>query len=475
MAKRILFVNGPSQDTCDRFFGWPTPLLYAIAPSVDAIKNDELDLEYVPKIFDPIWYAEGKNDGRVKKEFLRQLNGVDVVCASSTYDSLYPTMQLLAEAKREDPNIRIVLGGPHFDEVHSLAGFNDVEKSPELVDFGVAGDGEFALKALLEAIAADSLEKLDLSSVPGKAWVYSKKGVQPTSGKPLDLNRLPFMPIELADVERHKHDFDIFTDSSGILPTFQMVAARGCTYSCDFCSERRQLAYPNARSVENVIEEVLLRKEQGFKAIFFDDSTFGLYPELMELLKELGKTGMVFGSLNRFNHLDRQETVGAYKDAGFAYLYCAIEQFDDRALAKMRKGQGTKKIAESMKLLSKNQFTVGVSLLYGLPYETGNSIKATLDFTEEWVNKGTVRLVSESVLSFHPATPAGKSLRQGFNRTPPNQGFPFNRFEEGQWYHPEHVTAEYLEKILKMSEEKFSKAMVRNRHSWYAAQGLIVE
>jgi len=279
------------------------------------------------------------------------------------------------------------------------------------------------------------------------------------------------MPTELADVERHKHDFDIFKDGKGIVPTFQMIAARGCSYSCDFCSERKELAYSNVMSVENIIQEIQLRKEQGFRAIFFDDSTFGLYPRLKELLKELGKTGMIFGSLNRFNHLDKQETVEAYKEAGFVYLYCAIEQFDDKTLAEMKKRQGTQKIAESMKLLSQNEFMVGVSLLYGLPYETDESIKATLDFTEKWVNKGTIKLVSESVLSYHPATPAGKNLKQGFNCPPPNQGFPFNKFEEGQWYHPEHVTAEYLKKILRLSEEKFSKAMVRKRHSWYATHG----
>lgn len=475
VTKKILFVNGPSQDTCDRFFGWPTPFLYAIAPTVAAIKAGELNLEYAPKMFDPIWYAEGKNDTKVKKDFIKQLNGVDVVCASATYDSLYPTMELFSEAKRINSNIKTILGGPHFDETHNLARFNQINLSPELVDFGIAGDGELALKTLLETIAKEKIGITDFSSVPGKAWIYSKKGRQSTSGVPLELDSLPFMPIELVDVERHKHDFDIFKDSKGIVPTFQMIAARGCSYSCDFCSERRELAYSNARSIENIVQEIQLRKEQGFRAIFFDDSTFGLYPKLKELLRALSKTGITFGSLNRFNHLNKQEIVEACKNAGFVYFYCAIEQFDDKALTEMKKRQGTQKIAESMKLLSRNKLMVGVSLLYGLPYETEESIKATLGFTEEWVTEGTIKLVSESILSYHPATPMGKNLKQGFNQTPPNKGFPFNQFEEGQWYHPKHVTAEYLKKILRLSEEKFSKAMVRKRHSWYATHGFTID
>ena len=90
MVKKILFVNGPSQDPSDRFFGWPTSLLYAIAPTVQAIKDGELRLDYVPKIFDPIWYVEQNNSEKIKSEFKKILEkeNVGVVCASTTYDSL---------------------------------------------------------------------------------------------------------------------------------------------------------------------------------------------------------------------------------------------------------------------------------------------------------------------------------------------------------------------------------------------------
>ena len=196
MTKKLLFLNGPSQDTCDRFFGWPTPFLYAIAPTVAAVKAGELDLEYVPKMFDPIWYAKGKNDAKVKKDFTRQLDGVDIVCASATYDSLYPTMQLFSEAKRANSDIKTILGGPHFDETHNLARFNQVKLSSKLVDFGVAGDGELALKAVLEAIAKEKIDKTDFSSVPGRAWIYSKKGKQKNSGLPNFVDSFPFIPIE---------------------------------------------------------------------------------------------------------------------------------------------------------------------------------------------------------------------------------------------------------------------------------------
>lgn len=470
MARKILFVNGPSQDPSDRFFGWPTPLLYAIAPSVKAIKDGKIDLEVHPKIFDPVWYVEGKNSEQIKEEFseLVKNENISIVCATTTYDSLYPTMQLFAVAKSINPNLVTILGGPHFDEIHSTR-LNEVQRG-KVVDFGVAGDGEYVLKALPEAISKDRLSDLNPREISGRAFIYHGNSNHRTSGTLLDLDSLPFMPIELVD-KRHDHDFE----GSLEFPTIQMIAQRGCPYSCTCCSERRDLAFPNSRSIESILAEIDLRKSQGFKGIFFDDSTFGAYQSeqggIEELLKALESTRMRFGSLNRFNHLSNRSLVELYKRAGFDYLYCSIEQLDDAVLKQMSKGQKVSQIESSLKLLQETGIKVGVSLLYGLPYETELSLRKTLDFTKKWVDKGVIVLVSESVLSYHPGTPEGLGKDLEFNRTPPNIGHPFNRFEEGQWFHPNHVDRNYLENILKMSSERFGKQTVRNRHSWYASQG----
>ena len=466
--EKVLFVNGPSQDPSDRFFGWPTPLLYAISPTVEAVRNGSLKLDLVGKIFDPWCYIEGVNSEKIKREFGEQLQDVDIVCASAIYDALYPTLQLFAEAKRLKPDIVTVLGGPHFDEIHNISALNDIRRSPHLVDYAIAGDGEIVLRELLKELSAK--EQVDLRIVAGnsvgRAWIYNNQGQGVSVNRPLVLDDLPFMPIELA-ADHHRLDFDVFTDEQGkILPTVQMVAARGCPYSCSFCSERKALAYPNVRSIKNIIQGIELRKQQGFKVVFFDDSTFGAYPKLRELLRELKNTGMKFGSLNRFNLLTKPEVVEMFREAGFVYLYCAIEQYEDGALKTMVKSQTTAHIARGMSNLGDLGFMVGVSLLYGFPYGSEDSIRATLDFTREWVDKGVVKLVSESVLSFHPGTPEGKDKNCFFDRTPPNYGHPWDRFEEGQWYHPSHVTPKYLEKILTASEEWFSHALVRNRHSW---------
>lgn len=469
---KILFVNGPSQDCCDRFFGWPTSLLYAIAPSIAEMDAGRLDMEYDPDLFDPVFFVADDNAPNVLRELRDRIHGVDIVCASTTYDSVHPTMTILREAKAVNPEIITIIGGPHVDEVHRMLQHNVACTDPSIVDFAVAGDGEYALLGLLRALSDGGIEHLRPETLTGRACIYYEDKVAVTNGQPLVLDHLPFMQLELADSDRHRYDFDIFRSGDGsIMPTAQMIAKRGCGYECVFCSERKSLAYPNARSIENILDEIEKRKHAGFKAIFFDDSTFGLYPQLDDLLRELADTGMKFGCLNRFNHLLTEKRLNLYREAGFDYLYCSIEQFNDAALSAMKKGQSTSKIEQSIALLHKVGFSLGVSLLYGLEYETEESVRATLDYTQRWVEAGLITLVSESVLSFHPGTPAGSHLKESFDRVPPNRGYPFDRFEEGQWYHHDFVTADYLDKICRWSEQRFGRVMVRNRHSWYAEHG----
>jgi radical SAM superfamily enzyme YgiQ (UPF0313 family) len=475
MLKRILFMNGPSQDGSDRFFGWPTSLLYAIAPAVQAMRQGRLEMEYAPRIFEPVWYGEGVNSGAIKEEFKELIKGVDIICASVTYDSLYPTYQLLLEAKKLNPRITTILGGPYFDEVLPSGRRCYV---PAAIDYAIGGDGEYALLALLRHLEKGSPASLDFSSINGRVIIYANGKMYRVEGMPLAMDGLPFMPIELVDMNRHKNDFDVFSDVGRITPTIQMIAQRGCAYSCNFCSERKELAYRNTRSIDNIVREVYFRKEQGFGAVFFDDSNLGAYPRLKDLLGQIAKIkGMVFGCLERFDLLNRPGVMDLYEKAGFTYFYASIEQFDDHALRRMGKAQTKTQIESAMKSLSERGFGLGVSLLYGLPSESEGSVMATLDFTKEWIDRRLIRLVSESVLSYHPEairnSGVAEIIKEGFNRTPPNKGFPFDRFEEGQWYHAPHVTGGYLERIYEMSRKRFRHAMVRERHSWYAKKGYL--
>ena len=483
MKHKILFVAGLQQDKGDMFRGIPSSLLYAIAPTVQVIDSGQLEMEYVNSIFEPTFFIEGYNDLSVKKTFreIIEKERVTIICASSTYDSIYPVLQLFRSAKEINPEIISILGGAHFDEVHTQRHLNNnVDLNPNIVDVGIAGDGEYSLLSVLRAIISGKPRKgildLDTSQILGRASIYTPwQNIVINNGK-LPLDKLPFMPIRLIRKE-HRKNFDIFRDSGGdIVSSIQLMTQRGCPFPCSFCSESRLLAYPNQKSINKVMEEIYWAKDLGYQVIFFDDSDLGSNPMIEELLIELRKTGLRFGTLNRFDFLVDPKIVRLYKEAGFEYVYCSIERLDNSALHSLGKHLTEEQIRQSLNVLSDYDIKVGTSLLYGLSSNQENfeSVRKTHRFVQEWAEKGRIIIVSQSLLSAHSGTQEGQEIlkrlsidkqRGVFHQTPPHLGDPWNRFEEGQWYHYPDLTEDYIRDILQDAEACFGRQMARNRHN----------
>lgn len=460
---KVLFMNGPAQDRGDRFYSWPTPLLYAIAPTVEAIRSGELDVEVAGPIFDP-WTWDEERAEAILSAFEQRMHDVDVVCASATYDALHPTLECFRRAKQANPRVTAILGGPHVDEVHGDSRYDLFRLAPGVVDYVVAGDGEVVLRELLRELRKPhpSLSEIAARS-SGNAWIYHSGGERAAVHTILDLNALPFMPLDLAPTA-HRADFDVFRTSDGhVVDTAQVLAARGCPFRCTFCSERSDLAPLQRRSVERVMEEVLLRKEQGFGAVFFDDSTFGSYRPMPRLLEALGHTGLQFGCQHRFDYLQSPRTIETYRCAGFTYFFTAIEQFDDAALKAVNKSQTVRQIRQALQALEQAGMKVGAALLFGLPQESREGVLATLDFTAEWIDRGVIELASMSALSLHPGTPEGARHHGVYHGPPPHTGYPWDRFQEGRWYHPSHVTADYLAWIDQEATRRIGASLMRSR------------
>jgi radical SAM superfamily enzyme YgiQ (UPF0313 family) len=156
------------------------------------------------------------------------------VAISSTYDSWHVAIRLRRIVRELVPAAVVIHGGPHLDEVlepfvlartpaiDPLRG--GVEK---LVDFAVAGDGEYALRWLVattagaesgdEAVRMAAAACDGARSLPGTGHIVFGKGKHRTSLKfrnPLPLDSLPFPPRHLLPVE-DLFDFDCFRDRTG--------------------------------------------------------------------------------------------------------------------------------------------------------------------------------------------------------------------------------------------------------------------
>jgi radical SAM superfamily enzyme YgiQ (UPF0313 family) len=494
--KRLLFVNVPTKDS-GGFKGSPTSLLYAIGPLIEETKARS------PKkaigvagfsqlnIFDPTHYSDN-----AAVEFRKRLALIDphILGFSSTSDGVHIARIMALQAKRNIDNKPVViLGGPHCDEVDFSAkgNPNDCLNGESPFDFVIAGDGEYMLRSLIRIIVDTMRErKADLDAIKEKVWECrsSLENLPGTSrlyfnvagirreilcrGEPIRLDELPALRYEYLN-KNHLYDFDVFERDGKTMKCVQVMTHRGCFGGCNFCSERVH-CYPerikyNQKTVAAVIDEIWHYVHTfNVEAVFFDDSTF-MEDEMFvrQLCRQLRASGLAdrikWGCLNRFDRVTDERLIKAMRKAGLVYMYLGLELFDDKALRRMIKFGDTKVnmlqvINRALEILKNNSIKVGVSILLGLPAESEDVERRTIEWVGRMVDEGKIHVVSLSLMNYHLASALTSSAyrQDNFDYLNPTKTIldrlnrpPWDCFEEGGWFHAdERVNEDYLTRIL---------------------------
>lgn len=494
--RRVLFVNTPTKD-CGGFKGAPTSLLYAIGPLVDGIKarSPEGAIGVVGfsqlNILDPTYYPDNVS-GELEKRL--DLLNPHIVGFSSTSDGVHIANTMALQVKKRNAETVVILGGPHCDEVHFGAKENPNHclGSSSPFDFAVAGDGEHVLPQLIRIIT-DAMEKAgadhseikrhvlghkqSFEAVPGTFRVcFDLDGERQEihcRGEPINLDQLPPLRYEYL-AEDHFLDFDVFQRDGRTLRCVQVMTHRGCKAGCNFCTERVH-CYPehikySERSVAAVIDEIWhYVRTVNAEAVFFDDSTFIENEEFVKhLCRQLRKSGLSdriqWGCLNRFDRVTDDRLIGDMCRAGLTYMYLGLELFDDRSLQRMIKfADKTISMVELMDkaldTLKKHDVKVGVSILFGLPAESEDVERRTIQEVGAMVREGRIDVISLSLLNYHLASAMTSSAykQDHFNYLSPPDDIvdrlnkpPWNCFEEGGWFHAEEreIDPAYLARIL---------------------------
>src|SRR3990172_1203924 len=164
----------------------------------------------------------------------------DIICMSVIFTSLYRlSLRILEIIKEKAPGIPTIIGGSHVT-VSTPGAANH-----PAVDYALAGEAEYTLPMLLEAIR----ERKPVDGIPGIAYQNGKLNMKlPERIK--DFDGLPFPAFHLLRMN------DYFrTQAEGRM--IKMYTSRGCTFLCSFCSvpvvaQQRFIAH----SPERVIAEI---------------------------------------------------------------------------------------------------------------------------------------------------------------------------------------------------------------------------
>jgi len=268
--------------------------------------------------------------------------------------------------KKRHPETTVVLGGVHAssqpEELFSLCP----------VDVIVRGEGEETFVHLIDALRNGR----GPCEIPGLSWRNGGE-ILHNPDRPLlpDLDAVPFPAYGLLPpLERYQ--------PLNRKPVASVVASRGCSYRCIFCSANRMWKGQRRRTPENVVREIRWLKENfGVGSIRFEDDDLTLRRDwALELFAKVKQEHVRFECLTRIDRVDG-EIIAAMREAGCEGVYHGMESASPRLLALLHKGFPTWVDGEYVKRLVREEVRQGllptVSAMVGIPTETEEEIEAT--------------------------------------------------------------------------------------------------
>ena len=382
MPLKTLFLNPPSFENFDGGAGsrWPAT-------------------REIESYWYPVWlaYPAGMLEGsRLLDAPPHHVSGEETIEIAKGYEFLvlftstpgFPGDILLAKAIKEaNPKIKIAFVGPH------------VTVQPELslrkclhIDF--VGRKEFDLSVVEFAQGKPLEEILGISYLKNGEVVHN-----PDRPQLQDLDSMP----HVTDI--YKRDLDVTRYNVPFLqhPFVSLYTTRGCPAQCTFCLWPQTLSGHawRKRSSDDVANEMAKAKKYwpNVREFFFDDDTFNIQKaRTVELCAKLKPLGLTWSCTSRVT--TDFETLKAMREAGCRLLIVGFESGDQQILKNIKKGATIERARQFTKDCHKLGLVIHGDFILGLPGETRDTIRNTIQFAKEL----DVETIQVSVAHAYPGT-----------------------------------------------------------------------
>jgi hopanoid biosynthesis associated radical SAM protein HpnJ len=221
-----------------------------------------------------------------------------------------------------------------------------------------------------------------LAELPNVSWRKNGDIIHnPEGGYIENLDDLPWV----TKVYKRDLDFRRYNVPFLLNPYLAFYTSRGCPALCTFClwPQTHSGHRWRLRSNEDVANECRYALENfpGLKEIFFDDDTFNYRKErTIQLCKELQKLNFTWSCTSRVT--TDYDTLKAMKDAGCRLLIVGYETGDAQILKNIKKGATLEMAERFTNNCRKLGLLVHGDFIVGLPGESSDSIRRTIDFAK---------------------------------------------------------------------------------------------
>ncbi len=308
---------------------------------------------------------------------LIQRNKPDVVLATAITPMIYKAQHTLKIVKELNPNTHTILGG-----VHPTFMYTEILNEAPWVDYIVRGEGEEIAVNLMRSIEAGS-DKKDRYEIKGLAFLDENGRTVATEAHPVIANLDTLMP-DWSLLEWDKYIY-VPMNVRVAVPNF----ARGCPFTCRFCSQWKFWRKYRARSPKHFVDEIetLVKDHNIGFFILADEEPSINKKKFIALCQELidRKLNIPWGINTRVTDILRDEKeLPFYRKAGLFHVSLGTEAAAQMNLNRFRKQTTIEQNKYAVKLLKDNGMFAEVQFIMGLENETPETIEETYNLAMDW-------------------------------------------------------------------------------------------
>lgn len=330
--------------------------------------------------FDDIHFIDAMTHHIGPEELRKRLAELqpDVVGTTAITPAIYEAEEVLRIAKDVTPNALRVLGG-----IHGTFMFRQVLDEAPWIDVIVRGEGEEIMTALMESLR-DGTWPAERRRIKGIAF--------------LDGDQIVTTPAAstVKDLDAIDPDWSILEwDKYIYVPLGVKVAipnmARGCPFTCSFCSQWkfwRDYRVRDPKKVADEIERLVNDHGVGFFILADEEPTINK-KKFVEFCQELIDRGLnkriKWGINTRVTDIYRdRDLLKFYREAGLVHVSLGTEAAAQLKLDMFNKETTVAENKEAIRLLREADIFVEAQFIVGLNNETKETLEETFQMAWDW-------------------------------------------------------------------------------------------
>jgi anaerobic magnesium-protoporphyrin IX monomethyl ester cyclase len=300
----------------------------------------------------------------------------DIVGTTAITPSIYKAERVLEMAKEIDPAIVTVLGG-----VHATFMYRQVLGDAPWIDAIVRGEGEEIMVELARAVDSGAWPGAR-SAIRGLAYVEDGKVIA-TQAAPT-IKNLDSIEADWGILDWAKYIY---------IPLGVRVAipnmARGCPFTCSFCSQWKFWRDYRIRDPKKVVDEIERLKRDhdvGFFILADEEPTINK-KKFVAFCEELIRrdVNILWGINTRVTDILRDEALlPLYRKAGLIHVSLGTEAAAQLKLDLFNKETTVAQNKKAIELLRKAGIVVEAQFIVGLENETADTLEETYRMARDW-------------------------------------------------------------------------------------------